>query len=89
MQEKVGHVGRPEKGPHPKLHPDSQAAQANPNEGPWAQAGVCDGIKEPAQVGADASTQGGAERVNEQMGVVLGWKMLQTLAESPDTLPSP
>lgn len=53
------------------------------------QAGVCDGIKEPAQVGADASTQGEAERVNEQMGVVLGWKMLQTLAQSPDTLPSP
>lgn len=58
-------------------------------KGPWVQAGVCDGIKEPAQVGADASTQGEAERVNEQMGVVLGWKMLQTLAQSPDTLPSP
>ena len=49
---------------------------------------MCDGIKEPARVGAEASTQGGAERVNEQMGVVLGWKMLQTLAQSPDTLPS-
>lgn len=85
----MGHVSRLEKGPHPKRHPDSQAAQAIPMKGQWVQARVCDGIKESAQVGADASTQGGAERVNEQVGVVLGWEMLQTLAQSPDTCPHP
>lgn len=66
-----------------------------PMKGPWVEASVCDGIKESAQVGVDASTQGGAnlpygaERVNKQVGVMLGWNTLQTLAQSLDTLPSP
>lgn len=77
-------MGRPEKGSHPKLHPDSQAAQANPNERALGASQVCNGIKESAQVGVDASTQGGAnlpygaERVNKQVGVVLGWNTLQS-----------
>lgn len=56
------------------------------------QARVYDGIKESTQVGVDASTQGGTtshrglpERVNEQVGVVVGrtepgWSAL-TLAD--------
>lgn len=60
-----------------------------PMKGLWEQVRVCDGIKESAEVGAAASTQGGAERVNKQVGVVLGWEMLLTLAQSPDTLASP